>query len=134
MSYGGCEFWAERTRRNGRLSGTVLVVNRSVRNGESFLALGLPVDGRKALPIATWASDSYLSRKNAVKITEAQAREIAPEMFKAIDAHERSPEYRAMYAAEISKPGRSPLQPAFPAPHQVRTNVTETFYRLYGPV
>lgn len=111
--YTDVEFYAERVRKNGGLSGTVLIVNRKVKNGLAFAAIGMPRDGRKALPVATWTTDAYLERLG-VKVTEAQAREIAPDMFRAVDSHQRSPEYRMMYDIERAKPGRSPLQPAFP--------------------
>lgn len=129
--YSGVEFYAEKTRKNGSLCGTVLVVNRAIRNGQAFAAIGMPRDGRKALPIATWTTDAYLARLG-VKVTEAQAREIAPDMFRAIDSHERSPEYRVMYDIERAKPGRSPLQPAFPVASQMRVNVAQLFHNLYG--
>lgn len=131
VGYSEVEFYAEKTRKNGQLAGTILVVKRDVTNGKAFAAIALPKDGRKALPIVTWTTDTYLDRLG-VKVTEARAREISPDMFRAIDAHHRSPEYRTMYDIERAKPGRSPLQPAFPTANQVRVNVTDLFYSLYG--
>lgn len=129
--YTGVEFYAEKTRKNGTMGTTVLVVDRSIRNGKAFAAIAMPKDGRKALPLVTWTTDAYLDRLG-VKVEESKAREIAPEMFKAIDAHHRAPEYRIGYEIERAKPGRSPLQPAFPKAEQVRVNVTKLFYDLYG--
>lgn len=130
--YAGVEFYAERVRKgSARLAGTVLIVSRSVRNGQCFAAIGVPRDGRKALPVTTWVSPSYLADR-CVVVTEEEARAIDAATMNAVDAYERSPEYREMYAVEIRKPGRTPLQPALDRDMGPTKDVAAKFHELYG--
>lgn len=111
--YEGVEFYAHVTRKGGPLAGTVMLVSTTVRNGTWMAAISVPVGaqtGKTALPVVTWVSPEWLARR-AVKVDESTARSIDPATMMAVDAHHRSPEYRAMYAVEMRKPGRSPLRP-----------------------
>lgn len=132
MNYTGVEFFAEVERKgSARLTGTVLVLSREIRNGQCFAAVAVPSDGRSALPVVTWVSPKYLADK-CRKVTETEARAIDPRTMKALDAHHRSPEYREMYQAEIVKPGRTNLQPALAKDMPPTKDITRKFYELYG--
>lgn len=109
VGYENVEFFAHVTRKGGPLAGTVMVVSTTWLNGTWRAAVSIPVGvvaGKDALPVVTWTSPEWLARR-AVKVTEARAREIDPETMRIIDAHHRSPEFRAMYENEIRKPGRT---------------------------
>lgn len=104
--YSGVDFYAHVTRKGGPLAGTIMVVSRTVKNGTWMAAISIPVGavaGKDALPVVTWTSPEWLARR-AVKVSEARARDIAPDMMRFVDAHHRSPEFRAMYAVELRKP------------------------------
>lgn len=129
--YDGVQFFARLARKGSSTrTGTVLVVG-ALRNGKCRAAITVPRDGSKALPIVTWVSPETLTDR-AVQVTEEEARRIAPAMMTAIDAFDRSPEYRAMYQAEIVKPGRTCLQPALAKDMPPTIDITAQFYQLYG--
>jgi hypothetical protein len=118
MLYSGCDFYAEKTsgHRFAPLAGTVLVVSRTVKNGICPKAVAVPKGQPNAVPVATWVHPDHLA-KRCVKVTEADARRIHPAIFAALEAFDRSPEYRAMHAAEIARAvmlGVYPVQPADP--------------------
>lgn len=130
--YDGIEFYARLARKGSKTTtGTVLLVTRAKRNGQCFAAITVPRDGSKALPIVTWVSPENLADR-CTRITEADARRIAPDMMRAVDAFDRSPEYRAMYQAEIVKPGRTCLQPALEKDMPPTFDIAKKFYELYG--
>jgi hypothetical protein len=116
--YDQCVFFAEKVsaHKGARLAGTVLamVAVNPERNGESFAVVGVPRGQRNAVPSKTWATYDYLSRK-CVKVSEAQARAIHPELFRALEAFDASPEYRTGHAIEVAAAivrGAYTLQPA----------------------
>ncbi len=128
--YSGVRFYAELTRKGGKRAGTIHVVNPAIKNGICMMALGVTrgaVTGKDCLPIATWTSPEYLANK-CEEIDEVEARKVDAAMMKAVDAYERSEEYRTMYHLEIKKPGRTKLQDAnasgIPTAHK--------FYEMYG--
>jgi hypothetical protein len=114
-SYSGVDFYAEKTsaRAGAALAGTILVVSRTVFNGTCRKAMACAKGAATVMPIATWVSPAYLAK--CVKVTEAEARQIQPAMFAACEAFDRSPEFREMYAIEMSaavRAKRVTLQPA----------------------
>lgn len=130
--FDNADFYARLARKGSSTrTGTVLVVSRTQRNGVCFAAITVPHDGSAALPVTTWVSPATLTDR-CVKISEADARRIAPEMMRHVDAFDRSPEYRAMYAAEIVKPGRTSLQPALERDMPPTIDIAAQFRRMYG--
>lgn len=124
------EYFAPKTRKNGPLDGTIMVVDRSRKNGIMVAALAVPKGKRTmvdALPVVTWTDPKYLS-DYCVQVTEERAREVDPQMMTFVDKYARSPEYRLMHSLEESKPGRSSLQRA----NERGTWVGHKFYELYG--
>ena len=114
-SYNGCQFFAEKSsaRKGAKRMGTVLVLRAEVKNGECMLGASVPKGERGAVPVATWVSPSYLASK-CEPISETEARALHPEIFAALERHDRAPEYRIMHAAEVAAafPARYRLQPA----------------------
>ena len=112
--YAGVDFYVQLHRKNGRPTGTVVIVNPAIKNGSLLLMLACApgnVAGKDSLPARTWARPSYLA-DYCRKVTEAEAREIDAAMMAFLDKHNRSEEFRAMYAIEDAKPGRSSYQRA----------------------
>jgi hypothetical protein len=133
IQYTACRFYAERTsgRKGAKLAGTVVIVAKSPeRNGQCVKAVGTPRGERTAVPVATWVHPDYLANK-CVEVTEAQAREMHPELFAQSARYDRASEYRIMHAIETARAfrqGVSMLQPA-----DLRGTWTgHDFYRLYG--
>lgn len=133
--YSGVEFYAQLHRKNGRPTGTIVVVNPEIKNGTCVLMLACApghVAGKDSLPVQTWARPSYLT-DYCRKVTEEQAREIDAAMMAFIDKHHRSEEFRTMYEIEEKKPGRSTYQRAdVEAPTHGADWVGHKFYELYG--
>jgi len=118
----GVDFYAQKTRANGVLAGTVLIVSRVPTNGRMHAAIMVPAGDRNALPVTTWVDPiRYLARR-CVKITAARAAEIHPEMIAYVTKYERSAEFRLMHWHEATRSvpqggygpyrERSPLQRA----------------------
>lgn len=135
--YEQVKFYAEVARKGSRkLTGTILVVAPWMVNGTCVAAIGRPADGAPALPVTTWVYPEYLANR-AYEVTEAEAREIDPVTFRAVDGFQRAEEYRAGYAVEIKKPGKAGgLQPALERDYPDHVNrggtVADQFYRIYG--
>jgi hypothetical protein len=128
--YHGVQFFAERTRKNGKLAGTVLILSRAVQNGQCFAAIGVPRGDRVGLPVVTWVSPRYLA-DYCLEVSEEQARSIDPNIFVHVDAFETSPEYRERYSRAV-RAGASPLQPALRRDFPQTTNIAQKFYEIYG--
>lgn len=106
-SYSDVRFYAEKTRKNGKFTGTVIIVDPKKKNGACVAAIGRPTDGRPYLPTVTWVSPRYL-KDRCVRVSEARAREIDPLTFKYVDSYEKgSKDYRTMYAIEAKTPLQS---------------------------
>jgi len=120
MGYSDCLFFAEKTsaHKGARLAGTVLVVAKrpsgDMVNGKTVKAIGVPRGDAMGVPVATWTSLEYLTRK-CVEVTEGEARTLQPRMFAALEAYDRALEYRAGHVfaiVEAIRRGRYSLQPA----------------------
>jgi len=114
--YENVDFYAEKTsgHKHAALAGTVLVVSRTVFNGICPKAVATPKGDPTGVPCATWVNPAHLA-KRCVKVTETEARAIAPAMFAKMEKFDRSPEYRAMHAIEVARAivaGTYTVQPA----------------------
>lgn len=108
--YTGVTFYAEKSsaRKGAAMTGTILVVSNTVRNGECSKAVAMV----NAAPVATWVSPKYLATR-CVKVTEGQARAMHPAIFAALASYENSPSFRLTLALEVKAafPARLTLQP-----------------------
>jgi hypothetical protein len=113
--YSESRFFAEKTsaRKGADLAGTVLIApkrpTRAQRNGITVMVVGVPDGG--GVPCATWASPDYLER-SCIEVTEEQARRLVPAFFRALEAYDRSPEYRLGHALTVAEGVRRGTYPA----------------------
>lgn len=120
----GVTFYAQKTRANGRLAGTIAVVSKYTSNGRLRAAVMVPPGDRNALPVCTWV-DLIKYAGRYVEVTAEQAAQMHPQILAYVTKYQRSPEFRAMHAHEarrtvVSAEGtaygpyreRSPLQRA----------------------
>jgi len=95
--YSACECF-EQTYR-GKRTGTIVIVNRAKVNGTCFAGIAVPlVNGvaePNALPVPTWVSPVKLARYH--RVTEAEARQIAPMFFRAVDAYQDDADFAAAH-------------------------------------
>lgn len=130
--YSGVDFYEMLTRKNGKGTRSIIIVNPAKKNGICPLTLACPkgeLAGKTALPVQTWSTPEFLAGW-CRKVSETEARQLDPAMMAFVDKHDRSPEFRAMYAIEESKPGRSPLQRAT-VPMGTPTSA-DKFHEIYG--
>ncbi len=131
--YNGVDFYAQKAsaRPNAPLTGCVLVVSRTEFNGICPKGIAVPKGQPSGIPVATWIYPETLARR-CVKVTEAEARRIHPELFAKLEKYDRSASYRVSHAITVAEqfPARLPTQPADGIPGQ--GDIADLFHSLYS--